>query len=319
MTDQPSLTAPPAPASPDTPKWYAWDNLQVPVAFLVVLIIWSTTPLAIAKSVGGVPFTSALLRMSIGAAFCVIVLLLRSHPLPMSPLVLRLYVISGFTTFISMSLIYTAAMTIPSGWIAVVFGLSPLLTGVFALPFDPQARLTPVKTVGLLLGFYGLFLVFKAGLDFETVASIGIIYVLIAVAVSSASSVAMRHICAQLDITGMQITTGGLLVAIPLFCVMAFSSETVTDMTFGQTEVIAVLYLGLIGTGIGFTIYFFLLKKMSASRVALITLITPITSLALGAHLNNEPLLPGIWIGAVCVSVGLLLSEFKPKLGLRKL
>ncbi len=296
-----------------------WAKLQIPVGFLVVLIIWSTTPLAIAKSVGGVPFTSALLRMSIGAAFCVIILLLRKHPLPINEHTKPVYLISGFSIFGSMSLIYTAAQTIPSGWIAVLFGLSPIMTGLFALPFEEDSKLTPVKTLGLLLGFYGLYLVFAAGISFESMASMGIIYCFIAVIIASSSSVAMRHLSTKTDITGMQVTTGGLLVAIPLFLLMSLSTESVSDMAFGRTEVIAVLYLGLIGTGIGFTVYFFLLKRLSASRVSLITLITPISSLALGAQLNNEPLLPGIWVGAVCVSIGLLLYEFKPKLGFRKL
>ena len=301
------------------PAPFSWESVRVPLAFLTVLLIWSTTPLAIAKSVGGVPFTSALLRMSIGATFCVLVLMLRSHLLPLTSTTKRLYLISGGSIFGSMSLIYTAAQTIPSGWIAVLFGLSPIITGLFALPFEPESKLTPVKVAGLLLGFTGLYLVFSAGISFEAMASMGIVYVFLAVLIASASSVAMRHISINVEISGMQLTTGGLLVAIPLFMTLAFFTESLDDMAYGATEITAALYLGLIGTGIGFTVYFFLLKRMSASRVALITLITPISSLALGAQLNNEPLLPGIWVGAVCVSIGLLLYEFKPRLGFRKL
>ena len=44
------------------PAPFSWESVRVPLAFLTVLLIWSTTPLAIAKSVGGVPFTSAIIE-----------------------------------------------------------------------------------------------------------------------------------------------------------------------------------------------------------------------------------------------------------------
>jgi len=81
----------------------------------------------------------------------------------------------------------------------------------------------------------------------------------------------------------------------------------------------AIFYLGLIGTGVGFTLYYYLLKRVSASRIALITLVTPITALTVGSWFNNEVLVPEVWMGASLVCAGLLLYEFKPKLGLRKL
>jgi drug/metabolite transporter (DMT)-like permease len=47
--------------------------------------------------------------------------------------------------------------------------------------------------------------------------------------------------------------------------------------------------------------------------------VTPISALSVGSWLNNEPLVPEVWMGAALVCIGLLLYEFKPKLGLRKL
>ncbi|MEO0367819.1 MAG: DMT family transporter [Pseudomonadota bacterium] len=295
------------------------DRLANPLAFTAVLIVWSTTPLAVTKSIGQTPLTSATARMVVGVLFCLFIIFITKHTLPFNRQTLRLYGISAFSIFASMSLIYLAAETIPSGWIAVIFGLSPIVTGLFALPYETEAKMDAVKFCGLVLGCFGLYMVFSAGIEFSQVSSSGIFYVLGAVVTASASSVAMRQLTQHVDVSGMQLTTGGVLIAIPFFLLSALLSENVSQVSFTREELVAILYLGFIGTGIGFTCYFFLLKRMAASRVALITLVTPISALAIGAWVNNEPLLPGIWLGATCVTVGILLYEFKPKLGLRKL
>ena len=294
-------------------------KLAIGLAFIGVLLIWTTTPLAIAKSVGSTPFTSALARMAIGALFCLAVLSLRGKRLSLGRETVWPYLIGGLSIFFTMGLIYKAAHAIPSGWIAVLFGLSPLITGVMSIPFEPSAKLTGLKTAGLCLGVIGLYQIFAAGESLQDVPTWSIGLTLLAVVIAGASAVAMRHLTQHRTISGMELSTGGLLVATPLFAIAALTLEPVSQVQFTTTELATIAYLGLIGSGIGFTLYYFLLKQMSASRVALITLITPITSLALGAYLNNEPLLPSVWIGAACVSIGLLLYEFKPKLGWRRL
>ena len=133
-----------------------------------------------------------------------------------------------------------------------------------------------------------------------------------AVLVSSATSVATRQLVKNLDLPGMQITAGSLFIAIPFFAVSVLIVEPGLAFDFTYKAWSAILYLGLVGTGIGFTLYYYLLKHVSANRVALITLITPISALAVGSWLNNEALVPEVWLGASLVCAGLLLYEFKP-------
>ncbi len=53
------------------------------------------------------------------------------------------------------------------------------------------------------------------------------------------------------------------------------------------------IYLGIGGSVIGFLLCFFVLKHVEATRVALITLVTPVSALLLGRYLNNEALRAG--------------------------
>ncbi|NNC99129.1 MAG: DMT family transporter [Gammaproteobacteria bacterium] len=295
------------------------NKYSIPLAFACLIAIWSTTPLAIQWSSGNAPITSALLRMVLGVIFCALVMWISRVKLPFNRSANSLYLVSGFSIFGSMSLIYWAAQSIPSGWIAVLFGLSPLFTGLFSIFVEPESDLTVPRSLGIILGFFGLYLVFKAGLSINDETLIGVVLALTAVLISSASAVLIRHLSHRGNLSGMQITTGGLLVAIPLFAVTALLVDPVTQILYSPRAQAAILYLGLLGTGIGFSMYFFLLKNTSASKVSLVTLVTPITALLIGSWINNEPVIANVWWGGICVCLGLLLYQYKPRLGLPRL
>jgi drug/metabolite transporter (DMT)-like permease len=73
---------------------------------------------------------------------------------------------------------------------------------------------------------------------------------------------------------------------------------------------LSILYLALLGSAIGFPLYFYLLKKLAPERVAIITLITPITALLLGAVFNGELISSKVWTGTVLIITGLAIYEY---------
>lgn len=302
-------------ASPESSDSHVYTAL----AFLAVLVIWSTTPLAINWSSEGAPATSVSIRMLIGAVFCICLLLLRGKKIPLYRAAINLYLIGGLSMFVSMSMFYAAAQKIPSGWIAVLFGMSPIITGVLSTFVEPEAKLTPTKFVGLSFGLGGLYLVFSVGINFEDASTSGVLLIVAATFISSVASVISRYLVKNESLTGMQINTGSLLVALPFFISTMLILEPDLRFDFSNRAIAGILYLGFIGTGVGFTLYYFLLKRVTASRLSLITLVTPIAALSLGSWLNNEPIVREVWLGAVMVCAGLLLYEFKPKLGLRRM
>ena len=295
------------------------QNVYTALAFLAVLIIWSSTPLAISWSSEGAPATSVSLRMLIGTGFCFCFLLLSRQNVPLHRGAVVLYLVGGLSMFVAMSMFYAAAQEIPSGWIAVMFGISPILTGFFSSFVEPESKLTPTRLVGLGLGLGGLYLVFSVGINFADASIAGVLYTLGATVISAASSVTSRYLIRSQSLSGMQLNIGSLLVALPFFTLTMLITEPELQFDFSQRAWAGILYLGFIGTGIGFTLYYFLLKRVSAARISLITLVTPIVALSLGSWLNNEPIVSEVWLGAVLVCCGLVLYEFKPKLGLRRM
>ena len=135
--------------------------MSVPAAYLGVILIWSTTPLAIQWSAQGAGFSFAVMaRMLIGLTVCLVLLAATRTAFPFTPAARRLYAVSGLSLFASMLLTYWGALHIPSGLISVIFGLSPLVTGVFAALWLAERTLTPMRIAGLGLALAGLWLIF---------------------------------------------------------------------------------------------------------------------------------------------------------------
>jgi drug/metabolite transporter (DMT)-like permease len=79
----------------------------------------------------------------------------------------------------------------------------------------------------------------------------------------------------------------------------------------------AIVYLGVFGSVVGFTLYYYVIKHLDAGRVALITLVTPVTALLLGQTLNAEVIPARGWVGIALIGMGLLLYEWQALAGLR--
>ena len=69
-------------------------------------------------------------------------------------------------------------------------------------------------------------------------------------------------------------------------------------------------YLALFGSVLGFFWYFYLLGRMEAVKVNLLTLVTPVTALLLGHWLNGEAIISAVWAGTALILAGLAMHQW---------
>ena len=282
--------------------------MSVPAAYMTVILIWSTTPLAIQWSSIGVGYEFGVAaRMSIGLLALLMILRLRRIPLPWNGHARSVYLVSGISLFLAMSLVYWSAQYIPSGWISVIFGLSPLITSALATVILRENNVTTGRLTGMLLGLAGLAVVFVEGLTLTAAAWMGVVGMTVGTLVHSLGAVLLQKL--KTDIPALAITTGSLIVATPAF-VLNFVLMRNWPEHIGATTVLSILYLALLGSTLGFPLYFYLLKKLNAERVALIALITPVSALLVGAALNNETINARVWLGTALILSGLAIYEY---------
>ncbi len=291
--------------------------MSVPAAYLGVILIWSTTPLAIQWSAQGASFSFAVMaRMLIGLAICVLLLFVTRTAFPFTPAARRLYAISGLSLCVSMLLTYWGALHIPTGLISVIFGLSPLVTGVFAALWLGERTLTPQRIAGLATALTGLWLIFGQPWPGDGYVTLGTATVVAGMTVQALGLVWIKRL--NLRASSLAITSGSLGVAMPLFVLawlLADAAQLPPDITLRAGA--AIVYLGVLGSVVGFTLYYYVIKHLDAGRVALIMLVTPVAALLLGQTLNAEFIPARGWVGIALIGAGLSLYEWQALRGLR--
>lgn len=289
--------------------------MPVSAAYLAVVLIWSTTPLGIVWSSESVsPTMAVLLRMVIAAIIGVIVIWFNKRiALPWHRRAKLLYCYSAIGIFGGMLLSYFASQYISSGMISLVFGLAPILSGLLAQKILSEPAFGFVRRVAIIIAVLGLCLVCSENVAFGNEAYIGLLLVLGAVFFFSLSGVLVKSV--HITIHPIATTVGSLIVCIPFFALTwYFFDGTLLIETWEPRSLWAILYLGIFGSLVGFVAYFFVLQKLNASTVSLITMITPILAICLGALLNDELLSINIVLGALTVMFGLWIYQFGPKL-----
>ncbi len=283
--------------------------MSLPAAFVSVILIWSTTPLAIKWSALGIGSSFAVLsRMAVGTLLCAVLLPLLRVRFPVHRRAKQAYLVSGLSMFGAMELTYWSSQYVSSGMISALFGLSPLLTSMGAALWLKEEAITPSKLAGMLLGMSGLLLVFRGGLNLGAGASWGMVALFVAVLLQSLGLVWLKRIGD--DSPPLATTLGSLIVALPLFFAAWWFGSGQVPVHMPLRPLAATVYLGVFGSVLGFALYYYMVRHMEAGRIALITLVTPVMALLLGHGLNNEVVLPQVWMGTACILSGLCIHRW---------
>lgn len=287
--------------------------MSVPAAYIGVVLIWGTTPLAIKWSGEGVGYLFGVTsRMAIGLVLSLLLIRLMGLRLPGHARARQTYLAAGLGIYVAMTATYWSAQYIPSGWISVMFGLTPIVTGLMARLWLAEQGLTLGRLLALAIALAGLAQMFNVGLQAGGGALPGLLGVLVAVVCHSASAVWVKRLNAGLH--GLAVTAGGLMVSLPLFLATCLAQGQGWPPQIEMRVLGSIVYLGVVGSVVGFALYFYVLRHVETTRVALITLVTPVIALLAGQWLNGEPIDVRVLIGALLIMLGLLGFELGSRL-----
>jgi drug/metabolite transporter (DMT)-like permease len=301
--------------------------MSIAMAYITVILVWTTTPLGVTWSSETInPTVAALLRMVIAAFFGWFLLRAMGRKLCWSLPAVKKYLAADIGIAGAMYATYQAASLIPSGLISVIYGLSPMLSALIAQYILKEESLTASKMVASILALVGLGMIFGVSdmtvnnLNSELIEGVGLL--LLAVALFSLSGVLVKKSSFEND--HFEQTVGALVLAIPIYCLMLVI-ELVTQPTSIKTgvealisdldgassvSVLSVVYLAVMGSLVGFVCYFYILSELSPSTVALTTLVTPVLALMMGACLNNEQVSSDVWFGTGVILFALVLFNW---------
>ena len=282
---------------------------KIQASYLAVMVIWSTTPLAIKWSSDDISYLFGVsARMVIGLLVSLLLLKLLGLSMHWHRQARRTYLAAGLGIYGAMLCVYWGAQYIPSGWISVMFGLTPIVTGIMARRFLGEDALGGIRLIGVFVAVGGLVVVFYGSLQFSENAWYGVLALLLSVTLHSASMVWTKYLGYQGH--GLITVSGGLMVAVPLYMLTWFILDEPWPQQIPERATWAIVYLGVVATVLGFAAFYYVLRYVDATRVALLTLVTPILALWLGRWLNDERLTWTVVVGTLLILMGLLLYEF---------
>lgn len=275
-------------------------------AYFFVVLIWATTPLAIQWSSDSLSFIAAAsLRMVFAFALGFLINLLLKRKLFAAPQVWKAYAAGAISIFPNMPIVYWSAQFIPSGLLAVIFAMSPFAMGLMTMLVLKQNPFSPQRVFALLMALLGLVIIFYHQLQLNAHAVYGIIGILLSCFLFSFSSVLVKKSSVQVD--AFNQTLGSLLFSLPGLLVSWWVLDGHIPDVVSLKSWASISYLATFGSLLGITLFFYVLANMSPSAVSLITLMTPILALCLGAWFAHESLAWQVWIGAGLVVLALLI------------
>ena len=204
-------------------------------------------------------------------------------------------------------LLYVAAFRLPSGLGSTITALSPLV--VMGAAFLVIGERQPRVTLGAaLVGVAGVVTLVSHGNRSGTVDLLGVAAAVGAVVSSALGFALVKRWSPPEDVlvtTSWQLVAGGLLL-VPVAAVAEGAPPTL-DLP----AVLALAYLGLVGSALGYVLWFRGLTRMDAGAVAVVGLVNPVVGTALGVLLLAEPFGP-VHLVAVVVTLGSVLVAQGP-------
>lgn len=281
--------------------------------FLALGFFWGSSYLFIKIGVdaGLPPFTLITLRLAIGFALLATVVAVAREPLPRSARQYgHLFVMGVVNIAIPFSLITWAELSVDSALAAILNAAVPLFVIVIAAFFLRDERITMNRLAGLVVGFVGVAIL--VGFDPGEVAGSDLAGEI--ALIGSTISYAIGAVYSRRNVRGLrpmipallQVGFGLLVVAI-----LALVFERPFEVTITPEAWFAVVWLGLLGSGLAYLVFFRILGRWGATRTSMVAYLLPVYGIALGALVLNEPVDARLLIGTALVIGGVALVNSK--------
>ncbi len=283
----------------------------IALGYLAICLIWGSTWLVIRLGMESLtPFISAGVRFTIASSVIFTVMKIKNIPLIVDGSAMKIYITGGFFSFlIPFGLVYWGQQFISSGLASVLFAVYPFSVATVAHFSLNEERLKKTKVFGMLTGFTGIIIIFSDNFSirFNMMEFLGMAAVVGSGIIQSFVVVLIKKEGKHLNPFSMNLVP--MAIAAVGFLITGFLVEDVSRNRFDLNGILSVLYLGIFGSIVTFTTYYWLLKKVSVLLMSLIAFITPIIALVIGWLVYNEKLTMFHLTGSIFVLTGLLISQ----------
>ncbi|MDL5361503.1 EamA family transporter [Halalkalicoccus sp. NIPERK01] len=289
------------------------SRYRTPALFLLLATVWGTAFVAIRAGLEYFPpVLFAALRYDVAAAFMLAyAIYVTDRPVPRTRGEWSLVVIGGVLLIAAYhALLFVGQQSVTSAMAAVVVSLSPVLTAAFARIWLPSERLAPAGLLGMGLGLVGVVVLSRP--DPGNVLSADVIatgLILAAATAFALGSVLLRRSEAELPIETLEGWSMALGALVMHALSVAMPGESLAAIEWTPEAVVALAYLAVVSSAVGFLLYFDLLERVGPIEINLVSYVVPVVAAIAGWLLLAETIDPATVAGFLVIFVGFCLIK----------
>ena len=254
------------------------------------------------------PVTLLALRYLVPVTSIFIVLRLRHAQTPIKKGDWPILFAIGFTGYFASFCLQMLGINRLTGSVSSLLGaMNPIFIPILAA-FFLHERITPAKIACVALSMAGVVVI--VGVD-GTVDASGALLMLASVFLWSTASIIIRRVSGRYD--PMQIALIAILCALPFTGGWSLIELQSAPCSFTLESVLAVLYMGVLGTAVTHSLWNYSLRVMDASFCSMFYPMQPLVSSILGVLFLHEAVTPGFVIGALMICCGIVAAVISAK------
>lgn len=268
-----------------------WKTL---LAFSIIYFVWGSTFLAIRVGVHDVPpFMLAAMRFVIAGLVLYAWMMARGERSPSAREWISACVLAILIFVIDYGLLFWSEQRVPSGIAAVMMATIPAFMALSEIILLRTQKLTLRLSVALVIGIFGVGVLVSRSLNLggapiDKAGAVALIVASISWSVAAALSRKLPLPASKAMSAGVQMLAGGILLALASAALGEFRNFHPGNVSRGAW--LALAYLIVAGSIVGFTAYVWLLHHESPTKVGTYAYVNPIVAVIVGYFLGGEAL-----------------------------
>ncbi len=220
----------------------------------------------------------------------------------------KMYALVGVCNItIPFSLIAIGTNKIDSYLAAMLMSTTPITGSILAHFFIKDEKITLLKSLGIILGFIGILLLF---FDKLIINESNYLFVLIIILGSTFYSISGILILKKLKKLGnINVTTSTFIWSVITLLPLSFILEEPFKSTPTLESTLSLIYLGVVATGFAWWLRFKILAKNGIVFQTQVTYLIPIFGVVFGALILNEQITWKIFISLIIIMLGIYIVK----------
>ena len=290
------------------------NDYRLILAVLTVAIVWGTTFLGIRIAVESIPpWFVAGIRQFIAAALLLVILLFSKELKWIGWKNLGVQIIfSILMLIIANGMMTVAEKHITSSLASLISAASPLLVFLGSIFFGLQ-KFTIRALVGIIIGFFGILLIFKDGLEdlLNPDYRMGVLFSFIAISGWALGSIFTKKIHLQKQNISLNLFYQFAFSAVVQIAFGFILSDKIEVDTWTFRSMFATVYLAVFGSVAAYFAFHYALKKISPTQISLLSYINTIIAIFLGWLVLDEEISAAFITATVLIICGVFITNYQ--------